>query len=95
MRCTRHEGLTVDRDEAKLDFPWVTAQVLLVDVLEEALVLVGKDVSVVEVVLKDVLVEAVELLYGVLRDREAVIVEDLLRLVVDHLPLHILGEGVV
>ena len=89
---TVDECVTSVTDESKLDLAWVVAEVVLVDVLEEALVVASEDASVVEVIFQDVLVQTVQLFNCVLCNYEAVVVEYLFAAVVDHLSLHILCE---
>lgn len=78
-----------------MDLTTILTQVVLVDVAEEVLILLCEDVSVVEMVIKDVLIEGVQLFNSILSDSKRIIVKDRLFWVIYHLSLHVLREGVV
>jgi hypothetical protein len=71
------------------------AQVILVDTSEEVLIVLSEDISIMEVVFQNLLIKTIKLFNSVLGHDEAVFIENGLLRVVNHLSLHVLGEGVV
>jgi hypothetical protein len=92
----RQECLALEWYEVKFDDSVAhRAQVALVELLEQALVLAIQYLPVAEVTLQDFLIQGVQLLHRVLRDRETILVQDWLFWIVDHFSLCVESERVI